>query len=194
MLGFYGKVPSQGDFVGRNLPADFVQAWDEWLQQRMHYLMSELGDAWLEHYLVSPIWRFYLPRGVVNEQQWTGIWVPSVDKVGRYFPLVFAMPIHSSISVYGIFDGKNNHWYERLEGIALKTLTELLTAEEIERSLALEISGLDDFYSQPNKDMLSAASNWLAIGRNQQPLSLICDALPSNSEFLFMVDPYRMDF
>ena len=187
MLGFYGKVPSQGDFVGRNLPADFVQAWDEWLQQRMHYLMSELGDAWLEHYLVSPIWRFYLPRGVVNEQQWTGIWVPSVDKVGRYFPLIFAMPIHSSISAYGIFDGKNNHWYEKLEEIALKVLVELLTVEEIEELLKIETTGLNNFYNESDEKLPLGSSTWFSVGEMLKPLSFICDTLPSNSEFLFMI-------
>ena len=31
--GFYGKIPSQGDFVTRRLPWEFTSAWDDWLQQ-----------------------------------------------------------------------------------------------------------------------------------------------------------------
>lgn len=189
MLGFYGKIPAQGDFVGRNLPSAFVQVWDEWLQARMHHLKNDLGDEWLEHYLVCPIWRFYLPSGVINDQQWTGIWVPSVDKVGRYFPLTFAAPIRSSVNICEVFGSRNNHWYEKLEEIALKTLTEFLTAEEIECILAAEMSVLDSFYSPPNKEVLTLPYNWLAIREKQQPLSLVCDALPNESEFLFMVDP-----
>src|SRR5690606_36950533 len=29
--GFYGKLPSRGDFVSRRLPADFIGQWDAWL-------------------------------------------------------------------------------------------------------------------------------------------------------------------
>ena len=29
--GFYGKLPSEGDFVTRRLPWEFTSAWDDWL-------------------------------------------------------------------------------------------------------------------------------------------------------------------
>ena len=34
--GFYGKLPSEGDFVTRRLPWEFTSVWDDWLQQGMH--------------------------------------------------------------------------------------------------------------------------------------------------------------
>ena len=30
VTGVFGKLASQGDFVTRRLPADFVRAWDRW--------------------------------------------------------------------------------------------------------------------------------------------------------------------
>ncbi|MCK5122292.1 MAG: DUF2094 domain-containing protein, partial [Methylococcales bacterium] len=29
-LGFYGKLPSVGDFVSRRLSQDFISSWDVW--------------------------------------------------------------------------------------------------------------------------------------------------------------------
>ncbi|OGI58559.1 MAG: type VI secretion-associated protein, partial [Candidatus Muproteobacteria bacterium RBG_19FT_COMBO_61_10] len=30
--GVYGKLPTHGDFIQRNLPSAFVRQWDVWLQ------------------------------------------------------------------------------------------------------------------------------------------------------------------
>ena len=32
-VGFYGKLPSRGDFLRESLPRDFVEAWDAWWQR-----------------------------------------------------------------------------------------------------------------------------------------------------------------
>jgi len=56
--GFFGKIPSLGDFVTRDLPREFLDAWDDWLQRSVAESKTALGDAWLNTYLNSPIWRF----------------------------------------------------------------------------------------------------------------------------------------
>ena len=33
-IGFFGKLPSHGDFLSRRLPRSFVDPWDSWLQSR----------------------------------------------------------------------------------------------------------------------------------------------------------------
>ncbi len=35
----------------------------------------------------APIWRFLLPAGACGAQAALGVWLPSVDRVGRQFPL-----------------------------------------------------------------------------------------------------------
>ena len=47
--GWYGKIPSLGDFVSRRLPADFIVLWDNWLQQAIASSQTRLGDNWVEH-------------------------------------------------------------------------------------------------------------------------------------------------
>lgn len=126
--GFYGKLPILGDFVSRRLPRDFLNAWDRWLQSSIAASKEELGEAWLNSYLNSPIWRFVLSPGVCGSSAWAGILMPSVDKVGRYFPLTvaarFAQPAYLPylLSSAGV-------WFERLEAAALSGLEDGLQPE-----------------------------------------------------------------
>jgi type VI secretion system protein ImpM len=87
--GWHGKMPSLGDFATRRLDADFVSAWDEWLSDGLARLRRE--PDWPAAYLASPSWRFLLLPGVLpgklGEQAWAGVLMPSVDRVGRYYPL-----------------------------------------------------------------------------------------------------------
>lgn len=88
--GWYGKLPQMGDFSRRRLPPEFVDRWDAWLQDAITHSKAELGGEWLDSYLTAHIWHFFLMPGVLGPQAWTGIWMPSVDRVGRYFPFTVA--------------------------------------------------------------------------------------------------------
>ena len=88
--GFYGKLPSCGDFVGAGLPRAFVRAWDGWSARALPASRDRLGPAWQAAWLEAPVWRFALPVGACGDQRAFGVWMPSVDRVGRYFPLVLA--------------------------------------------------------------------------------------------------------
>jgi type VI secretion system protein ImpM len=98
-LGFYGKLPSHGDFLRRRVSDAFVEAWDHWLQECMAASQSALGDKWLEVYLTSPAWRFACSAGACGPVPVMGLMAPSVDRVGRYFPftLVVELPAGESL-------------------------------------------------------------------------------------------------
>lgn len=120
--GWYGKLPSLGDFISRRLPASFIQLWDTWLQEAIATSRIQLGEQWPEIYLTSPIWRFALMPGIYNNtEMWTGVLMPSVDKVGRHFPLTIATPVkpHAGI-IQSVLTAKA--WYAELEQIALASL------------------------------------------------------------------------
>jgi type VI secretion system protein ImpM len=87
LTGLFGKLPARGDFVRANLPEDFVERWDGWCRESLAASRDALGDAWLGAWLEAPVWRFLLPAGTCGAQAVLGVWLPSVDKVGRYFPL-----------------------------------------------------------------------------------------------------------
>ena len=89
-VGFYGKLPSHGDFLRRRVSDAFVGVWDGWLQECLTASRASLGDRWLDIYLTSPVWRFACAAGVCGPSPVIGVMVPSVDRVGRYFPLTLA--------------------------------------------------------------------------------------------------------
>ena len=74
--GFFGKLPTSGDFVTRRLPPGFVRAWDRWC---VRHIVPRLDRAWPACGL-----RFLHPGPV------TGLLVPSADRAGRRFPLTLA--------------------------------------------------------------------------------------------------------
>lgn len=88
--GFYGKIPARGDFVRSRLPGVFVTAWDAWLQQVLPASRELLGEDWLPAWLQAPVWRFALDGGICGPDGVLGLWMPSVDRAGRHFPLTLA--------------------------------------------------------------------------------------------------------
>lgn len=136
--GWFGKIPALGDFASRRLPQNFISLWDSWLQHSIATSQTQLGDKWLDIYLNSPIWRFILMPGLCGPKAWTGIIMPSVDKVGRYFPITIALSVeaHSDFLVT-IF--KANHWFDSIEQIALASLDVEFSMENLEQGLALHI-------------------------------------------------------
>lgn len=133
-VGLHGKLPQHSDFVTRNLPMTFCTGWDDWMQRSLLASQDALSNHWLEIYLTSPIWRFVLSRGVVDDQVWAGVMVPSVDKVGRYYPLVLAQPCAAEIlpTVPLI---ESSAWFEALEAFALQALQDNLPFAELEHQL-----------------------------------------------------------
>lgn len=128
--GVYGKLPMHGDFVSRNLPAAFIKTWDEWLQLYIASSKEQMGDEWLDIYLTSPIWRFVLSSGVIDQQHWAGIMLPSVDQVGRYYPFSIVMPLDPELNPFE-FITSHNHWFDEIEELALQALDEQFSVDQL---------------------------------------------------------------
>jgi len=88
--GLFGKLPARGDFVRENLPRDFTDSWDAWWQRGLGETQQRPRDEWIAAWLEAPVWRFLLPPGLCGRNGVLGIWLPSVDKAGRYSPLTIA--------------------------------------------------------------------------------------------------------
>jgi type VI secretion system protein ImpM len=142
MLGYFGKIPSCGDFVSLRLPRTFVQPWDQWLQEGITTSQGVLGERWLSTYLTSPLWRFVLSPKVCGDLAWAGVLLPSVDRVGRYFPFTVALSLHSTHDV-AQFAVQQTAWYAEVEQLALSALDPQLDAAGFEtrlRSIAVPVS------------------------------------------------------
>ncbi|MFT6265304.1 MAG: type VI secretion system protein ImpM [Oleiphilaceae bacterium] len=134
LVGVYGKIPAHGDFLNLNLPSDFMETWDHWLQQSILASQEVLAESWLTHFLISPVWRFVLPSGCANAQSWAGIMLPSVDKVGRYYPLTLAAPIPDQVGAIEYLSNAEV-WFQWLEDTAIMTLEKGLDADELAQEL-----------------------------------------------------------
>lgn len=85
--GWTGKLPSSGDFISRRVAAEFRIPWERWLESVIVASRANLGGAWQQRYLCAPAWRFVLAPGALSTSGWAGVMVPSVDCVGRFYPL-----------------------------------------------------------------------------------------------------------
>lgn len=130
--GYYGKLPIRGDFIQRNLPAQFITIWDEWLQSVLHASQKTLGDKWLDTYLVFPVWRFFLSQD--SGEKYTGIILPSVDKVGRYFPFTIVTSLARETAV-DPFISQHEDWYAQAEHIAIQALEENIEFDQLNQAI-----------------------------------------------------------
>ena len=92
-IGLFGKIPARGDFLSVGVPTSFVDAAESWIRSGLLALKHK--PDWQSAYLSAPIWQFSCAAGVWNENPWSGILMPSVDRVGRYFPLLVVKPCRS---------------------------------------------------------------------------------------------------
>jgi len=133
--GLFGKLPGQGDFLSRRLPTDFLQVWDSWLQTSLSKSRAALGDGWLDAYLTSPIWRFVLAPGIAGQSAWAGLMMPSVDRVGRYFPLTVACPLPAGLNPFLTLSSATD-WYDTAQSLMLDALEGLLSLDELDARLS----------------------------------------------------------
>ena len=85
-VAWFGKLPSQGDFVGRRMPHAMVKCWDDWMRCGLDMLRREAAANWEQRFVHSPLWFFISPAAVMGVPV-VGVLAPSVDRVGRYFPI-----------------------------------------------------------------------------------------------------------
>jgi type VI secretion system protein ImpM len=162
--GWYGKLPSLGDFASRRLPPLFVEPWDRWLAAGLAS-WRERDEGWLEAFLAAPTWRFALGAGLPFEQSpgYAGVLMPSVDRVGRYFPLTVARPRGRREAEVPVA------WLRALEGVAVGALEGDWSAERLDAELArLDEAAADQPETAPGDGAdagAAAAPAWPRDGR-----------------------------
>lgn len=120
--GFYGKLPCKGDFLQRRVTQEFVDTWDAWLQRCLFVSREQLQERWLNAYLTSPVWRFALAEGVCGSGAYAGVVVPSVDRVGRYFPLALVAQLNTEDCLLDLASDSVRQWFDSAESVLLAAL------------------------------------------------------------------------
>jgi type VI secretion system protein ImpM len=222
-VGWYGKIPGTGDFIARRVPASFSEPWDRWLQRALEDSRSRLGARWRDTFLSMPAWRFVLGPGVIGGNAWAGLMVPSVDAVGRFFPLAVACALPSaSLDVVATLAGAR-HWFGEIEAIALEALAPRADTAAIDAALVkrrfearwLAVPEANDatnpirstrprmlYFDNPVPESLQGLaerlcepySAWLAEPSELFGRSLLlCESLPAGEQFCAMMNGHWLE-
>ena len=119
-VGVFGKLPARRDYVQHGVDRRLMQVFDPWLQACMAESKCNLGQRWLDAWLCAPIWRFWLGRRIAGVPV-LGAMMPSVDGVGRYFPLCVLGAYEDLCRPH---EDEQVPWFGKVESLMLNALAE----------------------------------------------------------------------
>ena len=185
-VGLFGKLPSHGDFLRRRLSDAFVAAWDAWLQEGLASSRSALGDRWLDVYLTSPAWRFAGNAGSCGPAPIAGVMVPSVDRVGRFFPLAIVAELPEHVSAPAAMQAAAQ-FFERAERLAIDTLAaEYVDFEGFDEQVSRLSDDLGPVVVPPSLTLDADAAGLLDGGAPWHlPLGSVDDVQPAVEQLLW---------
>jgi len=162
-IGWYGKIPAEGDFLQRRLPNMVINRWAHWFQSGLLNLQHELLENCQHPFGLAPVWNFVIPAPLGNQYVQMGCLLPARDRVGRYYP-VCAMRLWS----LECWQKQQLHlaaqWYYQLGHRLLNGVRNGLSAEQLDQSLLA--------IPEPPTPIVGDESGILSIlGLPQQPQS-----------------------
>ncbi|HVZ09625.1 type VI secretion system-associated protein TagF [Rhodopila sp.] len=187
--GFFGKLPSRGDFVSNGLATMAVGVWDRAVASVLTAARVRLAERFASVWLVAPVWRFALPAGMCGPEPLLGLWMPSVDKVGRYFPLMIAGTCPGAAPACMARCG--GAWLDAAEMAGRSALADDLAPDR----LAALIPACPDLAAGPATGLpyglvpRPGAALWWTEGSPLVPAQgLVLDGMPEPDRFLCMLD------
>jgi type VI secretion system protein ImpM len=185
-IGLFGKLPSHGDFLRRRASDAFVDAWDAWLRESLAASRETLGERWLDLYLTSPSWRFALAAGTCGPAPVIGLMVPSVDRVGRYFPLTLVANLPPDVDPIAAITA-SAPFFDRAERLIIETLeTEDIDFERFDEQVVMLGESLDLIALPPRVLLDPAAAAVLNDGAQmwQIPIGSAAELSPIFAQLL----------
>ncbi|MDR3213572.1 MAG: type VI secretion system-associated protein TagF [Azoarcus sp.] len=211
-MGWFGKLPSVGDFAGRGMPHLLQETAHAWMSSGMAALVRTWSVEWRDAYLVSPVWHFIVNAGTWDRHALIGCIAPSIDKVGRCSPLL-ALRSFDRSSVREVLPPENRWLYQldaalrRIIGErtavedAHDLLTRLLDNEEGQDSAVLAGLGIDGiepgvrkaWFSWPELPALFLERNdrsfwWAEPSPRLPPRQIIHCGAPDEHLFCLLMD------
>lgn len=184
--GWFGKLPGAGDFAHRRMPHGLRTAWDDWLHDGLADLRIR-HQGWVNSYLTSPVWGFLLGPGVVTDDTaWVGAMAPSVDRIGRYYPIALFTTLSDSPSP--------SPWWKAAQQVLLRALDDDANAEYFDQLIAaafapdaLVPAAADDAAGSPGP----RRSLWVPISTPDASPAMEVHGLPTGPMFdrLFDMHP-----
>ncbi len=120
--GLFGKLPAKRDFIAPGVPRELLAVFEPWLQASLAASRFALGTRWQAAFLRAPIWRFWLGRDLCGGAV-IGALMPSVDGVGRYFPLTLVARAEAGEDLAPPDIDPHETWLDAAEQILLAALS-----------------------------------------------------------------------
>ena len=132
--GLFGKLSAKRDFIALATPRHFLEAWEPWVQACMSASQHRLGSDWQQAFLTAPLWRFWLGADLLGATV-LGVFMPSVDGVGRYYPLTLLAMADPSFSIPPPDFNPHDQWCATAESFLLSTLDRSKSFDDISSAL-----------------------------------------------------------
>ena len=161
----YGKLPAKRDFIAIGAPREFLNAWEPWLQGAISASRTKLGDKWQSAFLTAPIWRFWLGADICGRSV-IGAFMPSLDGVGRYFPLTLFACADDNAAIPPPEFGSQDDWFDAAEAFLMSTLDHDAKFEAMTAELGALRPPFQEFPSGPAQDV-GCNRNGAIPGRGQ---------------------------
>lgn len=183
-VGLFGKLPARGDFVRESLPRDFTDSWDAWWQRGFADTQRRPRDEWLAAWLEAPVWRFVLPPGLCGRNSVLGLWLPSVDQVGRYWPLTLAATAATDWTPHV---AEMTPFLEAAEEAGRDALEQDLSPTDLLKRIQDSLAAADA--PTPGPDLVPGqAAWWTEGGPRVAPRLETASALPEAHRFATLID------
>src|SRR6202022_2321327 len=130
----FGKLGAKRDFIALATPRRFLEVWEPWVQACMSASRHQLGADWQNAFLTAPVWRFWLGADISGTTV-TGAIMPSVDGVGRYYPLTLLAVADTAYSIPPPDLNTQDQWFAAAEEFLLSTIDQARPFEDISATL-----------------------------------------------------------
>lgn len=133
-MGWFGKLPSVGDFAGKGIPYSIRENVHQWMASGMAALARMRPKDWQSAYRVSPVWHFLVGAGFWGKSPLAGCLAPSIDKVGRCSPLIVLRSFKKG-DVSSILPPESR-WLYRVDTALRRAIAERLPVDSLHSLLA----------------------------------------------------------
>lgn len=185
-IGFFGKVPSHGDFISDGLERELIGTFDGWMRSGMHAGADMFTGRWPEIFSSSPPIRFIIERGIWGNCAYVGVLVPSADRVGRKYPLAIIAQLNGfrehPRSLY-----LDDTWFMAAEALAETSMTrdfDICRFITSIKKLRLPKSREEEDVPEMVRGRMPASLWWYIDPISRRARGLKFDGKPKASDFL----------
>lgn len=170
-LGWYGKLPTAGDFVHRRIDSGRIQFWHQWIEQSLLPYKQAVNEA--HCYPTAPVWNFVLPASLLEGGAFMqmGCLAPSLDRVGRIYPLVITLQIPTQCYQKTLLQGAARY-FQQMGRLAYQAIQQRYSVPQFDAFLVELAPCMTAMLHQPltNVENEGAILSILNAGHERPPL------------------------